>query len=135
MARRGPRPDKVRVAVLWRVPLAERSAAGQPRLTMLREKRRELKLIEIDGLDVGVAELDGADVQVGGHEQAGIAGAGGRVDAGARLRRGARIGARPAIEPGRGRLRRAIGTERGRTEPLLAQRSRHRRAPGDELLR
>src|SRR5262245_19791331 len=123
MARRKAGADEILVATLGRVPLAGGAAAGKAWLAMLGEQRRKLKLIEIDGLDVGMAELDGADVQIRRHEQARIARARGCVDACARFRRGARIGARPATEPGRDHLGRTIGAERRRTKSLLAQRS------------
>src|ERR1700681_3811326 len=82
-----------------------------------------------------MTELDGTGVEICGHKQAGIARAVGRIDAGARLRRGAGVGLRPAIEPRRHRLGRPVGPHDGRTKSLPAERFVESGLPRGELSR
>src|SRR6202011_2853568 len=125
--------DEVLVTALLRVPLAVCATADQARLTLPRQERGKLELVEVDGPNIGMAELDQAGVEVVGDEQPGIAVAIRRIDAGARLWHGPGIGLRPAGEPRRRRLRRLIGAEDDRSEPLVADRFVEVGLPGGEL--
>src|SRR5437016_1298894 len=121
------------MAALRCIPLAIRTAADQARLALLGQEVGELELIEIDGPQVGMAELYEAGVEIVGDEQSGSAPAIDRVDARARLRHDAGIGLSPAIEPARGRLGRLIRPQGDRTEAVLPERSVEACLPGREL--
>src|SRR5215831_8979252 len=118
---RGCCRDEVLVAALRCMPFARRARAWEERLAherlaLPRQESRKLELVEVGGRDVGMAELNRSGREIVGDEQAGIAPAIHRIDAGARLRRGAGIGLRRASEPRRRRLRRLIGPKRARAK-------------------